>query len=283
MTELATPKNHSIATAPPPHDDQVVAMWLHGKSKHTKRAYQHEITIFRAFVRQPLATVTLDLLQSFSDSLTGAPATTQRALMAIKSLYAFGHRLGYLHFDTAKALKSKRANSGVRAERILSEAETLRMLDLEPPGRNKVMLRFLYASGVRVAELVSIRWRDCSPLDQGGVVTVTGKRDKTRAINIPEPVWSELTALRKYANQDAKPFGIDPANVWHIVRNAARRAGISKNVSTHWLRHACGSHALHNGSSLTLIQHQFGHASIATTGQYLHALPSEGTGKFLKL
>lgn len=279
MTDLTTTSPAPLTTPP---DDSVIQMWLHGRSPHTRRCYVYDINRFRAFVIVPLALVPLHMIQGWADQLTGATRTRNRAMMAVKSLYSFAHKLGYLPFNTAAALKANRVDAGVRAERILSQDEIHRMLDLET-GRNKTMLRFLYASGLRVAELTSLTWRDFTPLDSGGVVTVTGKGNKTRAINIPEPVWSEVMALRGDATHDDRPFGLHQTTVWGIVSRAAKRAGIDKSVSTHWLRHGMASHALDNGAPIALVQRQLGHANLTTTGQYLHARPSDAAGKYLRL
>ena len=104
-------------------DDQLIAIWLHGRSVHTQRAYRADIARFRRGAGKPLPSVTLTDLQAFADTLgTLAAASRYRILSAIKSLLAFGHRIGYLPFDIGRALRLP----GVRnrlAERILPEAE----------------------------------------------------------------------------------------------------------------------------------------------------------------
>src|SRR5262249_59639311 len=82
------------------------------------------------------------------------PASQARALAAVRSLLAFGHRLGYLPFDVGGAVRLPKLRSAL-AERILSEAEVHRLLALEPDARNRVLLRLAYARGLRVAELVA--------------------------------------------------------------------------------------------------------------------------------
>lgn len=73
----------------------------------------------------------------------------------------------------------------------------------------------------------------------------------------------------------------DDAQVWRIVRRAAKRAGIDKEVSCHWLRHAHASHALDRGAPIHLVQATLGHSSISTTGRYLHARPTESSSSYL--
>src|SRR5262245_41757995 len=111
-------------------DDRLIELWVHGRSLHTRRAYRKDAKRFLSFTSKPLAQTGLDDLQAFSDALKGhglAPATERRILSSIKSLFAFGHRLGYLSFDTAKPLKLPPLPDRL-SERILGEADVQRML-----------------------------------------------------------------------------------------------------------------------------------------------------------
>src|SRR5947209_8569046 len=108
-------------------DQQLIALWLHGRSRHTQRAYSADAARFLAFVQKTLHAVTLADLQGYADALDGQePTTKHRRLAAIKSLFAFGHRLGYLTFDVARPLRLPPLKDTL-AERILSEAEVQRM------------------------------------------------------------------------------------------------------------------------------------------------------------
>src|ERR1035441_864852 len=114
-----------------------------------------DIARFRAAARKPLPSVTLADLQTFADSLdldSLAPASRYRILSAVKSLLAFGHRVGYLPFDVGRALRLPAVRSRL-AERILPEADVHRILSLEPNERNHALLLLLYASGIRVSEI----------------------------------------------------------------------------------------------------------------------------------
>jgi integrase/recombinase XerD len=93
-------------------DEQLVALWLHGRSVHTQRAYRFDVEHFRAFVAKPLRQVTLGDVQAFADSLESlAPATRARRLSAVKSLVAFGHRLGSLTFHVGGVVSLPRART----------------------------------------------------------------------------------------------------------------------------------------------------------------------------
>lgn len=268
-------------------DAQLVALWLHGRSPHTQRAYRSDVKRFLAFVDEPLRQVTLADVQGFADSLLGlAPASRGRTLSAVKSLLAFGHRIGYLAFDVGRPLRLPRQKNRL-AERILSESDVQRLLAVEPHRRNRVLLRLLYAGGLRVAELCTLTWRDAQERGDAGQVAVSGKGEKTRVVLLSTATWQELTGLRDGADINAPVFRsrkgghLDPSQVLRIVRAAARRAGIRARVSPHWLRHAHASHALDRGCPIHLVQATLGHESVATTGRYLHARPTDSSARYL--
>ncbi|WP_345772051.1 tyrosine-type recombinase/integrase [Azospirillum formosense] len=268
-------------------DDQLVALWLHGRGRHTRRAYAADAAAFRAAVGTPLRAVTLGALQAFADTLAGrAPASRARALSAVKSLLAFAHRLGYLPFDVGAAVAVPPVK-GTLAERILDEAAVHRLLALEPTPRNQVLLRLLYAAGLRVSELCGLTWRDAQPRDGAGQLTVFGKGGKTRVVLLSAGTWAALQGLRGTAAADAPLFrsrkggALDPSAVGRVVKAAARRAGLDERLSAHWLRHAHASHALDRGAPIHLVQATLGHASVATTGRYLHARPSDSSARYL--
>jgi len=266
---------------------QLLELWLHGRGPHTRRAYRADISRFLASAGKPLGQVTLADLQAFADSLTAlAPTSRARALSAVKSLLAFGHRLGYLPFDVGGALRLPPSKATL-TERILEEGDVHRLIALEPDARNHALLRLFYASGVRVSELCALRWRDVQTRREGGQVTIYGKGAKTRAVVLPSGPWRELAGIRGAAGPDGPVFisrvggALSTSQAWRIVRAAAIRAGIPANVSPPWLRHAHASHALDRGAPIHLVQATLGHSSVATTGKYLHARPTESSGKYL--
>ena len=280
----------AIAPAPVHTDDQVVALWLYGRSIHTVRAYQADVGRFRALCAKPLPAVTLADLQAFAGLLEDLePSSQYRTLSAVKSLLAFGHRIGYLSFDVGRVLRLPAVRNHL-AERILPEADIHRMLSLEFNERNRALLTLLYASAIRVSELCGLCWKDLQANGEGGQVTVFGKGGKTRAVQLPVSVWKLLQKLRGDHRTDDPVFlsrkkggALQPLGVLRIVRQAARRAGVELPVSPHWFRHAHASHALDRGAPIHLVQATLGHASITTTGRYLHARPNDSSSRFLPL
>ena len=272
-------------------DEHLIELWLHGRSKHTQRAYRSDSKRLLDAINKPLHQITLgDLQQLASDLLAEGlePSTVYRTLSAVKSLFAFGHRLGYLQFDVAAPLRLPALREKL-AERILEETDVLRIIALENMPRNKAILLTFYAGGFRVAELCSLKWGDLQSRDKSGQITVFGKGAKTRTILLPQTVWNALQALRGDANENAPVFRsrkrghLDESQVWRIVSKAAKRAGLEKAVSCHWLRHAHASHALDRGAPIHLVQATLGHSSIATTGKYLHARPTDSSANYLPI
>ena len=121
-------------------------------------------------------------------------------------------------------------------------------------------------------------------------MTVFGKGGKTRSIQLPASLWQQLQRLRGTAaptdavlpsRKNSKP--LTASAIWRIVHRAAIRSGLTQRVSPHWLRHAHASHALDRGAPIHLVQSTLGHASITTTGRYLHARPKDSSSRFLPL
>lgn len=270
-------------------DQHLIDLWLHGRSRHTQRAYRADAERFLEATGKVLHQITLSDLQQYASQLLESGrqlSSVYRTMSAVKSLFAFGHRLGYLPFDVARPLRLPALRDGL-AERILDETDVLRMIALEQMPRNRAILLTLYAGGFRVAELCSLKWSDLQNRDQAGQITVFGKGGKTRTVLMPMSVWNALMSLRGDAAEAAPVFRsrkgghLDESQVWRIVRKAAKRAGIEKEVSCHWLRHAHASHALDRGAPIHLVQATLGHSSVATTGKYLHARPTESSSSYL--
>jgi len=273
------------------NDEQVIALWLHGRSLHTQKAYAGDVVRFLKLVNKQLSQITLGDLQCFADNLVQQdlkPASQHRILAAVKSLITFAHKIGYLRFDVGKPLRVPRFRDEL-AQRILTEAEVQRIIGLENHPRNRLLLRVLYCGGVRVSEVCRLTWKDLQEREQGGQMTIFGKRGKTHSIIIPQPLWGDLISFRRDARDEAPLFRsrkgghLHASQVWRIVKKSAKRAGIKKAVSPHWFRHAHASHALDRGAKISLVKETLAHASIQTTGRYIHAKPNESSSTYLQV
>jgi len=278
------------------NDAEVVAMWLHGRSRHTQRGYGAAVERFIFFVEgKPLHRVTVGDLQRFADTLVDlAPSSRRTILAAVRSLFSYAHRrIGYLGYNVGAAVEVPKVKQTV-AGRILSESEVHRVL-AHSTGRDGVLLRLLYSGGLRVSELVGLTWGDLQERDDAGQVTVFGKGGKTRVVYLSAETWRELVTLRRnsqrrgagpadpvFRSRKSKSGGhLDASWIHRIVRAAARRAGIEGPVSPHWFRHSHASHSLERGAPIHLVQQTLGHSSVATTGIYLHARPTDSSSRYL--
>jgi len=290
LTAGASP-SPAAAQSSPQEEAEVIQVWLATKiSSATRRAYAREIVRFLECVRKPVASVTLADMQLFAETLarSGLKISSQkRALTSIKSLLSFAQETGYLPYNVGAAVKLRPQRDGL-PQRFLEESEVAKLIEAAAPGRNRVLLKLLYVSGVRVGELCGLKWCDALPRQSGGQITVFGKGGKTRTILLKPNVWQQLLSLQGSARavdsifRSRKGGGhLDSSQARRIVYAAARKAGLEKKVSPHWLRHAHASHALERTAPLHLVQATLGHASIATTGRYLHARPTDSSSFYL--
>lgn len=292
-TRLARPlasQDHSGAAT----DDALVETWLATKrSPATRRAYAGDAEAFLAFLfgsNVTLRTCTVRTVQAWADALGGAPASRARRVSAIKSLLTFGQKTGYLTYNVGAVINAPHVPNKL-SERILEEHEVQKMFASGSPNpRDVTLMRFLYASGARVSEACGAKWEHLHPrADGAATLTLHGKGGKTRHVVIQKSVVDELLAMRGtahreqpiFATRSGQPMG--PANVAKLVRQATKRTGLDREVTPHWFRHAHASHALDRGAPVSLVQASLGHASLATTGKYVHARPGDGAGMYLNL
>jgi integrase/recombinase XerD len=284
-------------------DGRLLELWLADKAPETRRQYAQDLERFYDYSGgKPLSSVTLADLQEFSGfvSVLVAPATAARMLSTLKSLFSFANKVGYLPYNAGAALRLP-AVKNILPERMLTEAEVHRMIERAGGGRDRVLLLTLYAGGFRREDACRLKWRDVKEREDGsGQITVFGKGGKTGFVLLPESVMRELLPLRRkgkdgaLASDDEPVFRsrkakterrghLDPSQVNKIVKRAAKKAGLSDEVSPHWLRHSHATHAKRRGADLDLIMRTLRHASLATTGRYLHADPSDSSAMYLGL
>lgn len=281
-------------------DPQLVSLWLHGKSPRTQEAYLRDVNQFVDFVDKPLQIVKLKDLQEWDASLATldlADATRARKLAAVKSLFSFGHKIGYFVFNVGAAISTPKVKDDL-AERILPEDVVHRVLAMAENLRDAVILRLFYSSGGRVSELAALRWksaveRKSSSGVHGGQIALHGKGDKIRNVVLSPSTWRELMRLHRQESDSGYGNSHDPIfrsrkgghlsrqQLWRIVKRAAQRAGCKEAVSPHWLRHAHASHALDEGAPVHLVKETLGHKSLATTSRYAHARPDESSSSYL--
>jgi len=251
-----------------------------GLARNTIEAYGRDLERFLAFVKEkPLEQVTEEEIVSFLSKLKAenyAESSTARMLIAIKVFFRFLKKEGFLSHDAAFYLESPKIWE--RVPEVLTVAEVDRLLDIPHTdtfigARDKALLEVLYASGLRVSELVNL---NISDLDDA-FVRVKGKGGKERVVPIAQVAVNAVDhylTFRKDSHEalflTSKGKRIDRIAVWREIKQYAKKAGIQKNISPHTLRHSFATHLLEHGADLRIIQEMLGHANIATTDRYTH-------------
>ena len=226
-----------------------------------------------------------DLLGYATARHAGSRATSaNRRLTVFKRFFRFALREHLMQADPT--LKLLAARQPMRVPKTLSEAQVESLLaapDVRTPLglRDRAMLELMYASGLRVSELVTLKSIHVSPSD--GVLRVTGKGSKERLVPFGEEAHAWLgrylaearTALLGARASDdlfvtARGSGMTRQMFWSLVKRHARQAGISVPLSPHTLRHAFATHLLNHGADLRAVQMLLGHADISTTTIYTH-------------
>lgn len=285
-----------LNSSPTLTNTELVELWLHGKSVNTIDGYRRYAQRFFCHVGdKPLADVTLMDFQLWEMSNACSNNSLRVAVGAIKSLFSFAKELGVISSNLGILVKSPTAKNRL-AERILTEEEVHTIINATTNSRDKrsatrvrdrTLVRLLYFAGLRVSELCALKWRDLKARGDGGQITVFGKGDKTRTVLVGKGIWREINELKNNARSydpvfvSAKGGHLCRSMVFHIVKNAATRAGIEGNVSPHWLRHSHASHSLDRGAPIHLLQKTLGHSSVAITEMYLHARPTDSSSLYL--
>lgn len=271
-------------------DREIVRLWISQKALSTQKTY---ITISRQFLEftgKELKEVMLEdiLLWLESFQLRGASQNTvNNKLAAIKSLFSFGVKTGYLRANSASMIKTIKAKDALN-ERILQASEVKELINSATNERDRSILILLYILGLRISELVGLNWSDFQPTEEAIAVTIFGKGHKTRTLLITRTLWSDLAQLPRSDKTEAvflSRFGnrLDRHAIHRLIKKAVEKAGINPHTSAHWLRHAHACHSLNNGAGIDLLMKSLGHSSLAVTSRYLHVQPSECTSKFIDL
>ena len=266
---------------------ELIDLWLHGKSANTVDGYRrYAQRFFISVSNKSMKDVTLMDFQLWEMSLKSSDNSKRVAIGAIKSLFSFAKELGVISSNLGILVKSPKSKNRL-AERILTEEEVKKIKDATTNQRDLLIVRLLYAGGLRVSELCNLKWRDLKARSEGGQITVFGKGDKTRVVLVGKGMWKELQGLKDNAKPDDPVFvsrqggHLCRSMVFHVVTNAAKKAKIEGSVSPHWLRHSHASHSLDRGAPIHLLQKTLGHSSVSITEMYLHAKPTDSSGLYL--
>jgi integrase/recombinase XerD len=280
-----------LSALPDPSIDAFIdALWLEeGLSKNTLAAYRRDLTLYDAWLRSRgkklLATEEADLKAYYSARHEKTKATSANRRLAVFRRY-FRWTLRERHITVDPTLKLEPAKRLARIPRTLTQHQVEQLLaapDVATPLglRDRAMLELMYASGLRVSELVTLKVLNVSLGEH--VLRVFGKGSKERLVPFGEVASDWLVRYLQQARAEilagqqtedlfvtARGAGMTRAMFWVIVKKQAQAAGITAPMSPHTLRHAFATHLLNHGADLRAVQMLLGHADISTTTIYTH-------------
>lgn len=278
-------------TAFPEIDEFVDALWLeHGLAKNTLEAYRRDLNLLALWLRERRGTLDgarepdLQAYMGARLSQKGKATSANRRLTVFKRYYRWALR--EKRIDADPTLRLVPARQSLRVPKTLTEKQVEDLLgapDLGTPlgMRDRAMLELMYASGLRVSELVGLKLFDLGMNE--GVLRVMGKGSKERLV----PFGAEARRwIERYLHEareailggqhtadlfvTARGAGMTRVMFWVIVKKCAVVAGIRSPLSPHTLRHAFATHLLNHGADLRAVQMLLGHADISTTTIYTH-------------
>ncbi len=263
------------------------------KGENTVKSYSSDLENYLYYLEQKLliddvSLITTDSIKKFLTYLKKlgySASSSSRALSAIKSFHKFLFIEHHTKTNPATSLSSPKLEK--KLPTVLSIEEVLKLLDTLDSStpynqRNQAMIELMYATGLRVSELVSLKLTDLHLTNK--MISTTGKGNKERIVPINDYA-SKI--LRNYIIE-ARPKLVIPSrdegyvflnnqgtaisrqSFFLILKEIAKKAGISKEISPHTLRHSFATHLLEAGTDLRLIQEMLGHEDISTTQIYTH-------------
>ncbi len=270
-------------------DSFLDALWIErGLSKNTLDAYRSDLLKYANWIatrkRQVNNADTADILAYLSNPDNKSARTVARRLSSIRRLYEYLVRENQIKLNPVSHIDAPRLGRSLpksltedEVEALLNAPDTNTVLGI----RDRAMLELLYATGLRVSELVSLTLPQLN-LRQG-VIRVTGKGNKERLVPIGEEagVWlgkyinaARAEILNSNRSDDLFPSkrgnAMTRQTFWHMIKRYALQANLTKPLSPHVLRHAFATHLINHGADLRVVQMLLGHSDISTTQIYTH-------------
>jgi integrase/recombinase XerD len=265
------------------------ALWLeHGLSENTLSAYASDLKIFANWLqKKQLTEVNESDISGFLANRykKGVEArTTARILSSLRRFYAYLLRENQINVDPTALIESP--HIGLTLPVSLSEQDVESLLQAPEISdtlgfRDRTMLELLYATGLRVSELVGLTATQIN--FRMGVLRIIGKGNKERLVPIGEEALDWLEKYIIQARQEIlserssdalfvtkRATGMTRQAFWHIIKRYAKKAQINKPISPHTLRHAFATHLLNHGADLRVVQLLLGHTDLSTTQIYTH-------------
>ena len=273
-------------------DEFCDALWLEdGLARNTLEAYRRDLAQFatwleaqhgKKLLQGDVADIQAYLGHQFRKKTRASSAA--RLLSSLKRFYRYCLRQGRVKADPTLRIDTPKLPRGLPkslteedVENLLAAPRADKALGL----RDRAMLETLYASGLRVSELVTLKLGQVS--QDMGVVRVVGKGSKERLVPLGEEAIAWIRQYLKEAQPEllggraaddlfvtARGAAMTRQMFWHLLRRYAAQAGLKKSISPHTLRHAFATHLLNHGADLRVVQLLLGHSDISTTQIYTH-------------
>lgn len=245
-----------------------------GYSPNTVMGYEKDVRSFMQWAKGNItharwSTITLDDIDRYVIWMVGEgmkPATTNRHLSAISSVYKYLWRVGYEVEDPTRT-ESRRKIGRTMPNTI--PVEELRAAYEHATGAARVMLGILISTGVRIQELLDMTWETID-FETGGI-QIRGKGAKERTVQCSKIALKELNELRSWAPQAGRIFHFDQREARHIIFEALRPWSHAKQLSPHAIRHTMATHMAAEGCNVATIGTILGHNHLQTTQRYIDA------------
>lgn len=266
-------------------------------SPNTEMSYRRDLTKMRIYLEVTAAApaaheVTEENLKkyiAYMERKKFKASTISRSIASIKAFYRYLIKEGLVKADVSDCLKAPKVER--REPDILSPEEMERLLE-QPAGdsykeiRDSAMLELLYATGIRVSELIALKISDVN-MQMGFLICQDGGRERMVSFSneVRESLWQYLTKARDHmaANEARDILFVNCSGApmsrqgfWKIVKSYAKKAGISKDITPHTLRHTFAAHMVKNGTDLKSVQEMLGHSDISTTHMYVNMIKPKG-------
>ena len=265
-------------------------LWLEdGLSKNTLESYRADLSQFATWLgkrnTQIMAANQADIQHYLAVKFPQSkPRSIGRLIASMRRFYRYCLRENLIETDPTLQIESPKLPRSLpkslneqEVEDLLNAPDTAAPIGL----RDRAMLELLYASGLRVSELVTVKVNEVSTQD--GVVRVTGKGSKTRLVPMGEEAADWITKYLKESRPEilqkrlsdalfvtARAQAMTRQAFWYLIKRYTLQAGITKHMSPHVLRHAFATHLLNHGADLRVVQMLLGHSDISTTQIYTH-------------
>lgn len=269
-------------------DQFLDAAWVEqGLSKNTLSAYRSDLRIFSAWLKKDLLTVDAGIISEFLANryLLGITSrTSARILSSLRRFYGYFLRESVITIDPTALITAPKTHRVLPQSLTEKDVEALLAAPqiAVPRGqRDKAMLEMLYATGLRVSELVDLKFEQLN-LRQG-VVQIVGKGGRERLVPVGEEALECLETYLQggrelllsgrqsdYIFVTNRGSNMTRQAFWHIIKRYAFQAEIIKPLSPHTLRHAFATHLLNHGADLRVVQLLLGHVDLSTTQIYTH-------------